>query len=70
MAPSASSTAGLVTVRVWVENHPTRPLRVVVSAFADLAGTEPKPDRQTCVTSIEEASSIVREWLTELVDGG
>ena len=67
MAPRAFNTAGLVTVRVWVEDHPTNPLRVVVSSFADLAGTESKPDRQTSVTSIEEASSIVREWLTELV---
>jgi hypothetical protein len=54
-------------VRVWVEDHPTKPLRMVVSSFADVASEEPRPDRQTSVTSIEEASSIVHQWLTELV---
>lgn len=62
--PSAGGPrAGVLVVRAWIEDHPTSPLRAVITVD-DVEGDVP-PTRLTAST-VDEVVTAVRAWLEVL----
>jgi hypothetical protein len=61
--------AALLTVRAWVEDHPSTPLRAVVTSYADIEVGARVADDTASVASVEEVCRLVREWLERSVLG-
>jgi hypothetical protein len=61
--------AALLTVRAWVEDHPSTPLRAVVTSYADIEVGARVADVTASVASVDEVCRLVREWLERSVVG-
>jgi hypothetical protein len=66
-APPYPVTAVLI-VRVWIEDHPTSPLRAVITEVSDLE-SEAEPLRISA-SSVDDVSAIVRAWMVDLLGDG
>ena len=62
--PDRPATGALV-VRVWVEPHPTAPLRAVVTWTVGTGSEE--PTTQTAA-AVDEVCELVRTWLLSILD--
>lgn len=57
----------MLIIRVWLEDHPTAPMRAVITQQSDVEDDGP-PVRLTA-SSAYDVCRIVRTWLNELVSG-
>ena len=64
MPPVDPPATGVLVVRAWLEEHPSAPLRAIVTTVDDLSRNEPAS--QLAVASIDEVCQIVRAWLQSL----
>ena len=64
MRPADPPATGVLVVRAWLEEHPSAPLRAIVTTVDDLSGDEPAS--QLTVGSIDEVCQHVRAWLQSL----
>ena len=64
MTAPASSVTGVLVVRAWFEDHPSAPLRGVVTATDDVTSGE--LSLELGVASSDEICRVVRFWLESL----
>lgn len=64
MATTEPPVVGVLVVRAWIEDHPTAPLRAVVTTVTDV--TDEDVAQQVVLATVEEVCQVVRRWLESL----
>jgi len=61
------SPTGLLIIRAWIEQGPSKPLRAHIRISADVSNGF---ERETTLTDVSEVSGVVESWLRDALAAG